>query len=533
MIRREFCKTSFVLAGLALAPEALSAAAAAANAPATPPSGATSRATSAAPPAAASRPAAAEPAAAATEFPKAPGLTKYVSEFIVNTRYEDIPDNVIALGKKTILDGFGLALAGSCSTLSPIMRRYIETLGLAPGASSGAASVIGTNRKVPPRFAALANGCAIHADDYDDTGSGLHVAAPALPPAFALCEAERRSGKDFMLAFHVAVEVENKIGEAISLRHNEDGFHTTGTCGSFGSAAACAKLRGLNATQTAMALGIAGSEASGLRRNFGSMTKPFHAGHAAENGSVAADLAALGWTAATDILEAPLGFFQAAGGGFTPEAIVNRLGNPWMFASPGDLIKRFPCGTIQQSVMDETLRLIAENKIAAAQVASVEVIGNQSNVRTLFQHHPTTGLQGKFSMEFPVSILLLDGKAGLTQFTDAVVERSDVQDMIGRVRYYADAQHDTLGANASFQAILDEPAEIKIHMKDGRTIAAVAEAAKGSPQNPMTYDEVADKFRGNAEFAKWPSQKAESVIAMIKTLESAPNLSALTAALTS
>src|SRR5258705_5428133 len=123
-------------------------------------------------------------------------------------------------------------------------------------------------------------------------------AARALPPAFELCETERRSGKELMLAFHVGVEVENKIGDAISRRHDGDGFHTTGTCGSFGSAAACAKLRGLDAVQTAYALGIAASEAGGIRRNFGSMTKTLHAGHAAESGTAAADLAAFGWTPA-------------------------------------------------------------------------------------------------------------------------------------------------------------------------------------------------------------------------------------------
>src|SRR5437870_13398358 len=127
-------------------------------------------------------------------------------------------------------------------------------------------------RSVPPRFAALANGVSIHADDYDDTGSALHVTAPVLPPAFALCELGRRSGKDLMLAFHVGVEVENKIGDAISRRHDADGFHTTGTIGAFGSAAACAKLRGLTAMQTAYALGIAASQASGIRPHFGSMT---------------------------------------------------------------------------------------------------------------------------------------------------------------------------------------------------------------------------------------------------------------------
>ncbi len=173
MIRRDFWKTSLALAGLALGSE---------------------RATASVSP--------------AEEFPKAPGLTKYVSEFIVNAKYEDIPENVLTLGKKTILDGFGLSLAGSASVMGPRIRQYIETL----GCSSGNASIIGTKMKVHPRFAALANGISIHADDYDDTGSAVHVAAPVLPPAFALCESGHRTGKDLMLAFHVGVEVENKIG---------------------------------------------------------------------------------------------------------------------------------------------------------------------------------------------------------------------------------------------------------------------------------------------------------------------------------
>ncbi len=494
MIRRDFCKTTMALAGLALRADR-------AEAFPLPPE----------------------------ELAKAPGLTKYVSEFIVNTKYEDIPDNVIVLGKKTILDGFGLALVGSASTAGPRIRQYIESL----GPCGGTASIIGTKMKVHPRYAALANGISIHADDYDDTGSALHVAAPILPPCFALCELAQRSGKDLMLAFHVGVEAANKIGDAVSPRHQQDGYHTTGTIGTFGSAAACSKLRGLDAERTAIALGIAGSEASGLRDNFGSMTKPFHAGHAGESGTVAADLAAIGWTASEDILEAPLGFFQA-GGGFDPKIIVDRLGHPWMFASPGDLIKRFPCGTIQQQVMDAMLRLIQQNNIKAAEVEKVEVGGNKSNYNTLFQHHPTTGLQGKFSMEYAMAILLLEHKATLNSFTDAVVQRPDVQDMIRRVHYYVDPEFNKLELQgASLQAILVEPSILKIYMKDGRVISGRTEPAKGSPENPMTYDEVADKFRGNAEFAQWPRQKTESVIELIKSLERAPDMSRLTPALSS
>ena len=297
--------------------------------------------------------AAADAASPVTEFPNAPGLTKYVAQFIVNTKYEDIPGDVLDLGKKSILDGFGLALAGSASTMAPLVRRYVQGLGLGDTKSGMiGASIIGASMRAPARFAAFANGVSIHADDYDDTqlssakdrvyGLLTHPTVATLTSAFALGELGKRSGKDMMLGYHVGVEVECKIAEAIAPRHYNDGFHSTGTIGTFGSAAACAKLRGLNAQQTAYALGIAAAEGGGLRDNFGSMTKPFHAGHAAENGTVAADLAALGWTAADDILEAPLGFFQAAGGGFDPGSIVNRLGKPWTLGIRGYRSSRIP-----------------------------------------------------------------------------------------------------------------------------------------------------------------------------------------------
>src|SRR6202043_1653470 len=145
------------------------------------------------------------------------------------------------------------------------------------------------------------------------------------------------------------------------------------TCGSLGSAAACARLRGLDAQKTAYALGVAAAEGGGLRDNFGSMTKPFHAGHAAENGTVAVDLAALGWTAAPDILEGALGFFQAAGGGFDPGSIVNKLGSPWTFASPGVSIKPFPSGSLTHPAMTAFLDLKQAHDLRAEDVAEVSV----------------------------------------------------------------------------------------------------------------------------------------------------------------
>jgi 2-methylcitrate dehydratase PrpD len=463
----------------------------------------------------------------APEFPAAPGLTRYVSEFVVTTRYDDIPPDVIALGKKSILDGFGLALAGSVSTLAPPMKQYLEVLGICPGKSS----VIGTLLKVPPRFAAFANGSFIHADDYDDTqlavakdrvyGLLTHPTVPVLPPAFALCESEGRSGRELLTAYQLGVEVECKIAEAIAPRHYNDGFHTTGTVGPFGSAAACSRLRGLDASKTAYALGIAAAEAGGLRENFGSMTKPFHAGHAAEAGVVAADLAALGWTAAANILEAQFGFFRAAGGGFDPGAIMNRLGKPWTFASPGVSIKPYPSGSLTHPAMGEVIRLIRQHDIKPAEVEKVDVGGNNRMVTTLLHHHPTTGLQAKFSMEFGIAILLVDRRAGLAEYTDAVVARGDVQEMIRRVNFYVDPEAEQAGFD-KMTSIL------RIQLRDGRSLTGSAQFAKGSPANPMSYEEVADKFRGCAAFAQWPRQNTEAVIEFIRTLEAASDVRKLT-----
>src|SRR6266481_718574 len=236
------------------------------------------------------------------DFPKTPGLTNYVGNFVIRTKYEDIPSNVIELGKKSILDGLGLALAGSRAESGPISRKFVEQ----SGACIGKSTIIGTPQKTSARFAALLNGISIHADDFDDTqlaaakdrvyGLLMHPTVPVLPAIFALAEQRRVTGKDWMLAYHLGAEVECKIAEAISPRHYQDGFHTTGTCGPFGSAAASARLLQFDLTKTLRTFGLAASQASGLRENFGTMTKPFQAGHAAEIGLASAELVALGWT---------------------------------------------------------------------------------------------------------------------------------------------------------------------------------------------------------------------------------------------
>jgi 2-methylcitrate dehydratase PrpD len=396
--------------------------------------------------------------------------------------------------------------------------------------ANGRATIIGSAQKTSPRFAALVNGISIHADDFDDTqlaaakdrvyGLLMHPTVPVLPAIFALAEQRAVTGKEWMLAYHVGAEVECKIAEAISPRHYQDGFHTTGTCGPFGSAAACAKLLKFDLSKTLNAFGLAASQSGGLRENFGTMTKPFQAGHAAESGLVSAELVALGWTAAEQILEADRGFFHAAGGSYDPSAIMDRLGKPWTFASPGVSLKPYPSGSLTHPAMTELARLIEAHKIQAAQVEKVDIGANHNMTTTLLHHQPKTGLEGKFSMEFCLAILLLEGKAGLAQFSNMVVQRPDVQEMIRRINYYVDPEAESAGYD-KMTSIL------KIHLKDGRIITGRADFGKGSPANPMSFDEAAIKFRGCAEFAEWPKAKTEEIIAFTQALETAHDMSAL------
>ncbi|HUX67464.1 MAG TPA: MmgE/PrpD family protein [Terriglobales bacterium] len=463
-------------------------------------------------------------------FPDTPGLTRYVGEFILATEYDALPEDVIALGKKSILDGLGLALAGTKAPTGPLVAEYLAGAGRSPGDHP----LLGTNLKASARGAAFANGVSIHAHDFDDTqlsaqpdrvyGLLCHPTAPVLPTVLALAGGAGHSGRQFMLAYHIGVEVECKIAEAIAPRHYIDGFHTTGTCGTFGGAAASAKLLGLQLDPTLRALGIAASEGAGLRENFGTMTKPFHAGRAAENGLVAAELAAIGWTASERILEAPLGFFHAEGGGYTPAFLLHKLGHPWTIASPGISIKPFPSGSLTHPAMGVMQQLIAEHHIQASQVERVDIGTNDQMPKTLLHHDPHTGLQAKFSMEFCLAILLLEHKAGLAQFTDAVVQRPDVQAMIQRVHFYTDPIAEAEGY-AKMTSLL------AIHMKDGKVYKGRADFAKGSPANPMSYDEVADKFYGCADYAGWDRGRAQQVVAMVAKLEQQPSTAPLLALL--
>ena len=450
-------------------------------------------------------------------------LTAQVADFLTRVGEAEIPIEVRRLAKRSILDGLGLAVAGSRSTAATIARAEIESYGdLRPEAT-----VLGTDLRAPARFAAFLNGLAIHADDFDDTqlavssdrvyGLLTHPTASVLPPVLALAERLGSSGSDVLRSYLAGVEVETKVAEAIDPRHYDMGFHSTATAGSIGAGGASAAILGLDADATAVALGIAASQAGGLRENFGTMTKPFHAGRAAENGVLAANLAAAGFTAAHNILEARRGFFQAAGGGYDQSMIAGRLGSPWTFADPGISIKPHPSGSLTHPAMGAFLDLVVASDIRADDVRRIRVGTNRHMPNALIHSRPQTGLEAKFSMEFCLAILLLERQAGLAEFTDEVVGRPDVHQVIDKITFEADPAADEGGFRA-MTSLID------VELVDGRMLTTRAAFARGSPSNPMSDEELIGKFLACLAWRGIPEAVGRTVADRVLNLENEPTM---------
>ena len=448
-------------------------------------------------------------------------LAAYVAEFATGTHYADIPADTARVAKKHILDTLAVGLAGVPAEGSEIVRRYVEQL----GCSGGMATIFGTAQLALPRFAALANAAAMHADDYDDTyhPTRFHPSAPVLAAVCAEAEAVGSSGQDVLAAFAVGTEVSLKISETIGKEHYLRGFHMTSTCGVFGATAGVCNLRGLPFDATLRAIGIAGSESAGVRENFGTMVKPLHSGRAAENAVVAASLAAMGFTSAPTILEGPRGYFMTGAGTYDADQLVGKLGNPWNYVAKRVAIKPYPCGNLQQPAMDKLRDLVIEHDIRPDQVKRLAVKSHRLMPLNLTYHRPTTGLEGKFSMEFSLASILVLRRAGLTEYSDEVVNRLDVQEAIRKIDYtvFSDEDAQEKGYHL-WTTFLD------ITLKNGRTISARVDAAKGSATMPLTEKEVAEKFRDCAAFAQMPKDRTEKTIELVLELEGVKDIRELT-----
>lgn len=451
--------------------------------------------------------------------------TAALAAFAAETALEDIPLDVQRLTKRQVLDTLGLMLAGSTTDGCHLTQALFGELGGAPQATA-----IGTGRRLSILQAAYANGEAAHAMDYDDTqlaaspdrvyGLLMHPSAPILGAVLPVAELTHATGAQLLLAFAIGVEISCKVAEALDPSHYRNGFHTTGTVGALGAAVGAGRLLGLDAPQLNVTLGLAASMSAGLRENFGTMTKPFHAGRAAENGVLAALRVARGHTASQGILEAQRGFFSAYGGG-DGAVIETTLGKPWTAADPGISIKPYPSGSLTHPAVDATLELVLEHDLQPSDVNQIHVAVNQYMPQALLHDIPEDELQAKFSMKYGVAVALLDRRAGIEQFSNGRVRSEDAQAWVRRVVVEVDERANAAGYDQMYSIV-------SIRLKDGRVLERQASYAKGSPRKPMTDEELAAKFRESVALVKATTAEVEEVIEQADQLELVADVADLT-----
>ncbi|HTP95359.1 MAG TPA: MmgE/PrpD family protein [Burkholderiales bacterium] len=405
-------------------------------------------------------------------------VTQTLARYLVESRLDDIPREVRHEAARALLNWLGCAI-GACT------HETVQCALAALGAFSGPpqAQVFGRAERLDCLHAALINGISSHVLDYDDTHPhAIHPSAPVWPALLALGEWRGLGGAQLVHAFVLGVEAECRIGDAVYPAHYDAGWHATGTCGVFGAAAAAGKLLGLDSRQMAWALGIAATQSAGLREMFGSMCKSLHPGRAAQNGLAAALLASKNFTSSERGLEAPRGFAHVLASARDFSAITEGLGKS--HALMQNMYKPFACGLVVQPAIDGCIQLRNEHKLAAADIARVEVRGNPLVLELTGKTTPQTGLEGKFSIYHACAVGLLFGAAGEPQFADAVVRDPQVVALRAKVSASVD------------RAVRKDEAYVTIGLADGRTLEKHVEHAIGTLERPMSDADLERKFRG-------------------------------------
>jgi 2-methylcitrate dehydratase PrpD len=418
------------------------------------------------------------------------------------------PAEARAIAARAVLDTIGVMLAGAIQPAARIVQRVVEADGAGP------CRVFGTSLRATPGHAALANGTAAHALDYDDMCfvSLAHPSAPLVAAAMAVGDAAGTAGAALLDAYVVGFELEGRLGRAMNPQHYQRGWHCTSTLGTIGAAAAASRLLGLDAGATAHALAIAASSASGLKENFGTMVKPLHAGLAARNGVLAAQLAGAGMTASAAAIDGPQGFL-AAMDSETPslEEVAADLGTRWEILDTGITVKLYPSCAGTHPTLDALLDLKREHAFSADDVDGIEV-GVDAVVPTiLIYDRPTSGLEGKFSLPFCAAAAVAQGRVGLETFDASRLADPAIQALQARVTMRVDA---TLDASAPPLT----QARVTVRLRDGRVLRATANGARGYPDRPASDDELATKFLSCAAQAM-SEDKAREVLAALRAIE--------------
>jgi 2-methylcitrate dehydratase PrpD len=435
--------------------------------------------------------------------------TEILAAWIVASRIENVPEDVRHEARRAIVNYLGCALGGSHDEAVDIAIRA-----LGPWSGPPVATVLGRAERFDPLHTSLMNGISSHVYDYDDTTpkNYMHPTSPVASALFAYASANRVTGRDFMEAFITGFEAEMRIGNAVYPAHYDVGWHITGTAGVFGAAIAIGKLLGLSVQQMIWAIGLAATQAAGIREMFGSMAKAFHPGRAAQNGYSAALLAQAGFTAGEHGLEGPRGFAAVQAAKYDLSKITAGLDVDYELRA--NTYKPFPCGIVNHPTIDGAIQIHQEHHPAPESIAAVRLrvaplvldLCNQTNI--------TKGLQGKFSVYHGAAIGLVRGKAGIQEYTDAAVNDPEIK----RVRESATAVGDP--------SITEDQAHIEVELIDGEKLTRFVAQSLGNIHRPLTDRQLEDKFRNQAVLAI-PAARVEKLIELCWRIDGLTDVSEL------
>ncbi len=419
-----------------------------------------------------------------------------IAQFASSFRAADLTPELTRVARRCITDTLAAMIVGPSSELADALLDYVNTF-----PSAGPVPILGTALTASAERAALANGTFGHALDFDDTVSMMpgHPGAVMVSALLSASGGRGVTGEAFLTALVVGYEVAIKVGRAIGMDHYNRGWHATGSIGGFGATAAVANLMGLSEQATVNALGIAASTASGLRANFGTMTKPLHSGWAATSGLTAAQLASTGFTAAPNAMDA---FFDSHGSEASDPSALH-LGQPFAMLEPGIAHKRYPCCYAMHRAIEGLEGLRADGILGGpTPVVRLEAHIPPGGMRPLPYHQPKTGFEGKFSMEYALAIGLIDGRFILESFTDEAVNRPEVREALTIISAAEDPEvspgdPDGRKMSAGTRGFV----RVVATLADGRVASKDVVIPPGSPQAPLSDADLVAKFRHCANFA--------------------------------
>jgi 2-methylcitrate dehydratase PrpD len=444
--------------------------------------------------------------------PGAEGLSRKVAQYLVNAKPEHLPEAVRKEGVRTFMNWLGCAVGGSQHEAVDIA---IEAL--SPFSGPGQATIIGRSERMDVLHAALVNGIASHVFDFDDTHlrTVIHPAGPVVSAIFALAEMRPVNGRDFLNALVLGVEVECRLGNAVFPNHYDIGWHITGSTGVFGAAAAVGKLIGLDEQRMLWALGLAATQPVGLREMFGTMTKSFHPGRAAQNGLTAALLAEKGYTSSVQAIEARRGWASVTSTKQDWSCIVDGLGDSYEILI--NSYKPFACGIVIHPVIDGCVQLRNAHSLSGDEIQRIDIRVAPLVLELTGKRTPRTGLEGKFSVFHSAAAAIRYGRAGEQEYSDACVADPRITTLRDKVEAEID------------RSLKDDEAYVRITLTDGKVHEIHVAHAIGSVERPMSDDDLAAKFRGLCEGVLNTAQ-TEKLLELCRQVETLPNAAAIAAA---